>query len=59
MLKILALLVTCIIMTPIIQAAGSSNLHDMQLQFPLLSATAKRNAEFTIQLSYNPLGRAR
>jgi hypothetical protein len=26
--------------------------------FPLLSATGQRNAAFTIQLSYNPLGRA-
>jgi hypothetical protein len=28
-------------------------------QFPLLSATGQRNAAFTIQLSYNPLGRAK
>jgi len=28
-------------------------------QFPLLSATVQRNAVFTIQLSYNPLGRAK
>jgi hypothetical protein len=28
-------------------------------KFPLLSTTGKRNAEFTIQLSYNPLGRTR
>jgi hypothetical protein len=27
-------------------------------QFPLLSTTGQRNASFTIQLSYNPLGRA-
>jgi Capsule assembly protein Wzi len=27
--------------------------------FPLLSTTGQRNAEFTIQLSYNPLGRVR
>ena len=28
-------------------------------RFPLLSATGQRNAEFTIQLSYNPVGRPR
>jgi len=28
-------------------------------RFPLLSATPKRNDEFTIQLSYTPIGRAR
>jgi hypothetical protein len=28
-------------------------------KFPLLSTTGQRNAEITIQLSYNPLGRAR
>jgi hypothetical protein len=28
-------------------------------RFPLLSATSKRNDEFTIQLSYTPIGRAK
>lgn len=52
-----------------LRAAADFSLHpEWQLRveeqtewwnFPLLSTTGKRNAEFTIQLSYNPLGRTR
>jgi hypothetical protein len=108
MLRTLTLPVTCIFMTPNLQAASSSDRQDANQardsdmastyvpldswvdpaferlaaggnvqttffslrpwarlkeqtgwwQFPLLSTTGQRNAAFTIQLSYNRLGRA-